>query len=134
MAELTTMTNQHPDFYRVLGPFLARREVHKQVGGPVYDDDGKTWIVARNSDGQVLGFIGITNAKGTAVAKSCYLVDETDTDLLADLIGAVLATVAPTPVRTTVRAARADAYIKAGFVEAGRTGGFAKLVHPGKNA
>jgi len=37
-------------------------------------------------------------------------------------------------LRHTLRAARADAYIKAGFVEAGRTGGFAKLVHPGKNA
>jgi len=125
------MTNEHADFYRLLGPLFARREVHRQVGGAIYDDDGKTWIIARDGD-QVAGFIGIRSQGPTAVAESCYLADENDTDLLAILIRAALASVAPTPVRTTVRHAHAGAYAAAGFTEAGRTNGFAKLVHPNR--
>lgn len=131
MTTLATMTNTHQDFYRVLGPYLARRDVHAQIGGPVYDDDGKIWIIATGSDGQVRGFIGIRTPKAAAIAESCWLADDTDSALLAELIAAALAAVAPTPVRATVRHARAATYIKAGFTEAGRTNGFTKLVHPG---
>ncbi|MFC6080887.1 hypothetical protein [Sphaerisporangium aureirubrum] len=126
---LATMTNADPRFYTLLGPYLARRDVHRQVGGPIYDDDNKTWIIATDN-GAVTGFIGI-RSQGGVVAESCYLVDENDTDLLALLIRAALACVAPTPVRATVRHARAAVYTSAGFTEAGRTNGFAKLVHPG---
>lgn len=127
-TKLTTLTNSNPDFYTLLGPYLARREVHKQAGGPIYDDDNKTWIVATDN-GQVTGFIGIRTQGPTAVAESCYLVDEADDDLLGLLVHAAVASVAPTPVRATVRHSRATTYIKAGFTEVGRTNGFIKLVH-----
>lgn len=131
-TELTTLTNQHADFYRLLGPYLGSREVHKQVGGAIYDDDGKTWIVATD-DGQVTGFIGILSGgragRGMAVAESCYLADEGDSALLAILIRAAVATAAPTPVRATVRKDREAAYTSAGFTVAGATKGYVKLIH-----
>lgn len=114
MAELTTMTNQHPDFYRVLGPFLARREVHKAVGAPVYDDDGKVWIIAMDGH-EVAGFLGLENRKGAIAIRSCYLVPGYEA-LRADLVQAAIDHTAPSPLVATVHADHAALYTdKFGF-------------------
>lgn len=55
---VTRMTNRDPDFYQVLGPWLSRREVVDELGGPVWDDDGKEWYVAHNEDGP-LGMVAV---------------------------------------------------------------------------
>lgn len=133
-TKLTTLTNTDRDFYRLVGPFLGRRDVHKQVGGPIYDDEGKTWIVA--TDGRhVAGFIGIRSGARIqgAVAESCYLADPDDTDLLGVLIRAAVASVSPTPVHATVRRDREKTYTAAGFVVASTTNGFIKVVHNGRS-
>lgn len=49
------MTNEHPDFYRMLGPFLARKEIVKELGGPIWDEDKKIWFLAMQ-DGNIAGF------------------------------------------------------------------------------
>ncbi|HEU4752519.1 MAG TPA: ParB/RepB/Spo0J family partition protein, partial [Armatimonadota bacterium] len=36
-----TLTNQDPEFYPLLGPYLSRREIVAELGGSVWDDDGK---------------------------------------------------------------------------------------------
>jgi hypothetical protein len=51
--ELLEMTNKDPNFYSLLGPWLARREVVDELGSPVWDDDGKQWIIARGADGPI---------------------------------------------------------------------------------
>ena len=59
--ETHLMTNRDQEFYSTIGPFLSRREVVKEIGGPVWDDDGKLWIVAK-VEGRVAGFCGIHKA------------------------------------------------------------------------
>lgn len=41
--------------YPTVGPFLAKRAIAKELGGPIYDDDGKMWFLAREN-GVVVGF------------------------------------------------------------------------------
>ena len=42
---LIALTNKDARFYKLIGPFLGRREVHRAVGSAVWDDDDKTWLV-----------------------------------------------------------------------------------------
>lgn len=61
--EIITITNQDERFYLMLGPFLAHRSIEKEIGGRMYDDDGKTWFVALEN-GVVVGFCaGIMRGK-----------------------------------------------------------------------
>ncbi len=38
--------NTDPDFYPLVGAFLAKRDVTKDLGAPVWDDPGKVWYIA----------------------------------------------------------------------------------------
>ena len=74
--EIIQLTNQDERFYPLLGPFLARREVEKEIGYRIYDDDGKVWFVALE-DGRVIGFCyRLEKPKGTFQIGSCYTVPE----------------------------------------------------------
>lgn len=57
--KILTMTNTHPDFYRLAGPFLSRREIAKELGGPVWDEDGKMWFLAMDGE-KAVGFATMT--------------------------------------------------------------------------
>lgn len=50
------MTNRSDQFYLSMGPLLSRREIVKEVGGPIWDDDSKRWFLYMNSHGTVIGF------------------------------------------------------------------------------
>lgn len=59
--EIITMTNNHPEFYRLIGPFLARREIAKELGSPYepfWDEDDKLWFVAMQA-GMVVGLASL---------------------------------------------------------------------------
>jgi GNAT superfamily N-acetyltransferase len=56
---VVVMANDHPDFYPTLGPFLARREIERELGARLYDEDGKRWFAAM-VDGNVVGFAAAT--------------------------------------------------------------------------
>lgn len=53
-----SMTNSSPQFYTIMGRFLARREIVKELGAPLWDDDGKLWWVAF-VNGKVGGFAAV---------------------------------------------------------------------------
>lgn len=55
---LAAVTNKSPGFYELVGPLLSRREVVDELGSPVWDDDGKQWIVAVGDDGKAIGVVG----------------------------------------------------------------------------
>lgn len=128
---IDTITNVDPGFYEVLGPFLGSRDVARAVGGPIWDSDGKTWLVARDQAGTVTGFVGITADRSPAVAESCYTVGG-DMDLARRLVEAAVRSVYPTPVAATVHRPMAGAYLSAGFVQAGETVNFVKLIRKGE--
>ncbi len=74
-TELTTtvMTNTSRGFYPALGPFLARRDVLAEVGGHMWDDDGKQWWVVRDGT-RVAGFAAATqDAAGAVTLKSTWV-------------------------------------------------------------
>jgi GNAT superfamily N-acetyltransferase len=48
------MSNDDPEFYNFIGPFLSRREIVKDLGNAVWDDDDKQWTIAV-TDEDVLG-------------------------------------------------------------------------------
>jgi len=55
--QLIVIGNEDVRFYPLLGPFLSRRSVVKELGYSVWDDDGKKWVVALYGS-LVLGFVG----------------------------------------------------------------------------
>jgi GNAT superfamily N-acetyltransferase len=40
------LSNTDHDFYLLLGKFLSKRNIVKEIGAPVWDDDHVTWFVA----------------------------------------------------------------------------------------
>ena len=74
--EIITLTNQDERFYPLMGPFMARRDVEKEIGYKIYDDDGKVWFVALE-DGAVIGFCyRWEKSTGCFQIGSCYTVPE----------------------------------------------------------
>ena len=51
---IRSLSNQSEGFYETLGPMLSRREIVKELGGPVWDDDEKQWWVAVTNEGEEL--------------------------------------------------------------------------------
>lgn len=67
------ITNRDPDFYPLIGPFLARRTVVKELGGHVWDDDDKTWWVALR-DRAVVGFAAARDDGRRVTFQSAYVL------------------------------------------------------------
>lgn len=79
---IVAMTNSHPDFYRLIGPFLAKRSIAKEIGGTlldgvIWDDDEKQWFVALQ-DGAVAGFATMLppNTAQTILFCEAYVLPE----------------------------------------------------------
>lgn len=124
MSDIRRLTRDDPEFYPVMGPFLASRDVVRHVGGSIWDDPGKAWHVA--VDGRdVAGFIATRTARGLVVAESCYAVDGA---VMSDLIAAAIGAAAPSPLVTTVLRENSGVYLAAGFAQAGETTRFLKLL------
>jgi predicted GNAT family N-acyltransferase len=69
-------TNQDKDFYTLLGPYLARRDVEREIGYKIYDDDEKTWLVATDND-RVVGFCYLwEKSKHRYQIGSCYVIED----------------------------------------------------------
>lgn len=130
MTTLRTLTNQHPDFYALIGPFLANRAVVTHIGDKIWDDDDKTWIIAIDG-GQVTGFVGIRTSHGLAHIESCYTTTGDD-KLATRLVTTAIKHANPSPCAAVVLKEHAGPYLKAGFTVAGETARFDKLVRSSK--
>lgn len=65
------MTNKDPQFYPLMGPFLARRNIVRELGFPLWDEDDKTWFICL-VDGQVAGFCAFRKDKKAIHLVSAY--------------------------------------------------------------
>jgi len=120
------LTNAGQGFYRLLGPFLARREVVAEVGGPIWDDDGKTWWVAL-AGGEVAGFCAATvpGAGGPVVFRSAYtLPGFRRAGVYRRLFSDRLAWSGGRPVRATCTAASLPMFERHGFTTVRTRGRF----------
>jgi GNAT superfamily N-acetyltransferase len=73
--DIRVTTNRTRGFYATMGPFLSRRAIVKEVGGNIWDDDGKTWFVAFRS-GKVVGFCAAADDGNKVTFKSAYVLPE----------------------------------------------------------
>ncbi|MEU8542982.1 hypothetical protein AB0C52_23850 [Streptomyces sp. NPDC048717] len=56
------MTNKDAGFYPTLGPYLARHDVHRVLGGVPWDEDTKTWIILKTPGGELRGFCAVNQS------------------------------------------------------------------------
>lgn len=67
------MRNTDPRFYPMMGPFLSRRAIVRELGSPLWDDEDKTWIISIEDD-TVTAFCGIIVNKTCAQIVSFYVI------------------------------------------------------------
>jgi hypothetical protein len=68
---ISICNNQSKYFYEQLGPFIGKRNLHKEIGIAIYDDDDKLWAIATIND-CVVGFA----SKRKKVISDCYVLKE----------------------------------------------------------
>lgn len=74
MSGIRRLTNRDAEFYALVGPFLARRDIFKERGGGVlWDDDGKVWWV-ESEGGAVRGLLSMRLSNRAVHLESAYVV------------------------------------------------------------
>lgn len=115
------MTNGHPDFYSVVGPFLSRREIARELGHSVWDDDGRRWFVALTT--RTLGFCALSDRGECWSFGSFWVVPERRGEGIGSkLLGKALAASEGFPVQTAATIASVRVFGAAGFVTTGQRG------------
>ncbi len=130
--KIRELTNQDPDFYTVMGPYLANRAVVKFVGDNIWDDPDKIWLVATTATGQVAGFAAFIVRGRRAVAESLYLLDPEDRATAEALIAHTVTRFGEhAHLHAVVRNERAAVYTAHGFnVVKPPSANFTTLVRP----
>lgn len=96
MPAIRPIRNTDPMFYRLMGPFLSRRAIVKEVGHPIWDDDAKEWFILRRQ-GQMLGFAAMTITPPQAWISSVYVLpDHRRRGVFRQLLGEMLRTLPDT--------------------------------------
>ncbi|HBF84953.1 MAG TPA: hypothetical protein DD420_35005 [Streptomyces sp.] len=128
---LTRLTNSDPAFYATLGPFLARREVHKALGGVPWDEDTKTWFVLADHEG-VVAFGAVTQGARRTLLESLYIArPDAAPDAATRLItAAVEAFGHDRDLHTKIRNEHVPAYQAVGFHPVKPETNFTALVRP----
>lgn len=121
------MSNRQGGFYELVGPVLSRREIVKELGHPVWDDDGKTWSVAV-SQSKLIACVGICGEK----VSSLYVVPDRRREGIATRV--LERALATGPVGSsfsaTVTPSAVVVFEKNGFAKTGERGCYALMVRP----
>lgn len=132
MSDVIALTNQDPRFYPLLGPFLSRRDVVREVGAPLWDDDGKAWVVITEG-GQVAAFGAITSGKGHVRFTSDYVLPAwRGKGLHRRLVRERLRATEGTPVIAVCTGDGLRAYLAEGFAPVRERGRFTEVRRAGK--
>lgn len=130
--EVVTLTNADERFYPLLGPFLARREVVREIGAPLWDEDGKAWVVITDG-GQVAAFGGVVNGKGHVRFTGDYVVPRyRKKGLHRRLIAERLKATEGTPAIAVCSPAGLPAYLAEGFKPARERGRYTEVRRGGR--
>jgi hypothetical protein len=129
--KIIELVNTDDEFYPTLGPYLARRDVHAYLGGPLWDDAAKTWFVALDA-GQVAGFAAVASRRRKLYLESLYLSDDANETTGQQLVRTAMRRYKEHTLYVTVRRDHTAPYAESGFVQVGETAKFVSLVHNGK--
>ena len=127
MVDIVCINNKDNRFYPLMGPFLARREVEKEIGYKIYDDDDKEWFVVLEG-GSVIGFCyRLEKPKGTFQVGSCYTVEgHRRKGVFKKLLAQATKGISGYVHMTTRSALLRETLLKNGFSETGQRGSFTK--------
>lgn len=122
--KVVSLKNNAPNFYELVGPFLSRREVVRELGGPMWDDDDKVWFVAITESDEVLGTVAIRKEE----VCSLYVVPGSRGRLVAHaLLRQCLSRSDHRPLRATATESSRALFIEASFTEVGTKGRYFKM-------
>lgn len=121
--KIIRMRRSDRKFYTTLGPFLSRRAIVRELGSPVWDDDGKVWFVAKDGR-RILGFAALRKIGNHTALASAYVLPEHRGKRVYDaLIKARLSQTSGT-VRAVVTKAAAGSFRRHGFKPVAKRGRF----------
>jgi predicted acetyltransferase len=132
--KIVRRTNADKDFYVLLGPFLSNRQVEREIGYRIYDDEGKIWFIAL--DGYTVAGFCYVHEKAASQYHfgSCYVVNEyRRKGIFRNLLKEAIRDIVGTVHLTTNNEAMAALIQKEGFKRVGVKGSFNKFSKEIKN-
>lgn len=124
---LLRLVNQDRLFYPTMGPFLSRRHIVREVGGPVWDEDNKRWYVARLGR-QVVGFCAARDDTTKVAFLSAYTLSEhRHQGVYRFLFLARLADYTNRPTRAVCTAASLPIFLANGYTSVRARGSFTEV-------
>lgn len=121
------VTNNDDDFYTLIGPYLARRSIAKELGGNVWDDDGKVWYVAL-MDGKVCGFVAALYKQNKVTFCSDYILPEfRNAGIYNKLFATRLSDCKDNIIMATATPLSLNHYLNNGFVVTGARGRYRNM-------
>ncbi|MFW6033945.1 MAG: GNAT family N-acetyltransferase [bacterium] len=124
-------SNRDREFYRLLGPFLARREIEREIGYRLYDDDDKVWYVALDERGAVVGFCAARQTRTHAAFSSAYVVPSRRREGVYSRLWRQRDEEFPGAARAVCTAASLPMFLKHGWREHRRRGRFVEVRRDG---
>ena len=123
---IRTMSNVHPDFYRLMGKWFGSRQAQKEIGYPIFDDYEKEWYLAFE-DSVLIGFASEMNS----YISDCYVLPEfRRRRVLMEILTAMIRNV-DLPSKAYCTQMSVGAFKKLGFVEYSKTKNYTRVI---KNA
>jgi hypothetical protein len=126
---LKRLTNTDRSFYPTLGPFLSRRAIVKEIGGPIWDDDGKTWWAAL-AGREVAGFAAARDLGSHVVFQSAYTRAEYRRQgIYRALFYARMETFGGQAIRSVCTASSLPMFLSNGFTAVRNRGSFTEVTN-----
>ena len=123
-VDLRVLTNTDRGFYALLGPVLSRRDIERELGARVHDDDGKVWFVAVDGR-ELLGFCAALGTPRSVRLVSDYVLPaHRGRGVYRQLFAARLAHYPDRPMTATCTAAGLHTYRANGFYEVRARGAY----------
>lgn len=127
-GEIRVVTNKQREFYRDIGPFLSRREIVRELGFNIWDDDRKVWYVMYQGE-TVVGFAAMIPGDKKTVFMSAYVPPEyRSRGIYSELLDARLSDVVTWPVTTTATDKSRPILESRGFVATGQRGRYTSMI------
>jgi GNAT superfamily N-acetyltransferase len=124
VPEMIRLTSKDPRFYPLLGPYLARRDVARELGGRPWDDPGKQWWAVTAAD-EAAGFAAAVAGPDQVWLCSAYVLPSwRGQGLHSILVAARLGSFPGSVLEAVCTPAGLRAYRSAGFTETSVKGRF----------
>lgn len=115
--EIKLITNQHKDFYKIMGPIFGSRAIEKITGDRFYDDDEKIWYLHFNSEGKVDVYISLKKN----IIKNVFAFE-------SDILVEVLVSITTDISKSVIPVIYENAFVLAGYTVVERKKRFVAVV------